>query len=65
LPQTLVIPDVMTLTTLAYSSSNTCRPHGRAVARDIGDAAHGGDPAEATMTLRVALLIEGVACRAR
>jgi hypothetical protein len=39
------------------------RPHWVAVARDVEAAARGGDAAEAAMALRVALLIEGVACR--
>jgi hypothetical protein len=39
------------------------RPHWLAVARDIEAAACGGDPAEASMAIRMALLIEGVACR--
>jgi hypothetical protein len=30
---------------------------------DLEAAARGGDPAEATMAVRVAFLIEGVACR--
>jgi hypothetical protein len=72
LPTPLTIPDVMTLTTLAdirvfveqrLPKPYRDRPHGRAVARDVGHAARGGDSAEASVTLRMALLIEGVACR--
>jgi hypothetical protein len=74
LPQTLVIPDVMTLTTLAsvrvfvtqrLPKPYRGRPHWLAVARDIEAAARGGDPAETTMAIRMALLIEGVACRTK
>jgi hypothetical protein len=72
LPQTLVIPDVMTLRTLAdvrgfvtqrLPKPYRDRPHWLAVARDLEAAARGGDSAEASMALRVALLIEGVAYR--
>jgi hypothetical protein len=74
LPQTLVIPDVMALTTLADARVFVTqrlpepyrdRPHRLAVARDLEAAARGGDPAEAAMALRMALLIEGVACRTK
>jgi hypothetical protein len=38
------------------------RPHWLAVARDIEAAARGGDAAGAALAIRMALLIEGVAC---
>jgi hypothetical protein len=72
LPQTLVIPDVMTLTTLAdvrvfvtqrLPRPYRNRPHWLVVARDLEAAARGGDAADASMAIRMALLIEGVACR--
>jgi hypothetical protein len=72
LPAPLVIPEVVTLTTLADvrvfvmrhpPKPYRDRPHWLAVARDLETAARGGDPAEASMALRVALLIGGVACR--
>jgi hypothetical protein len=71
LPQTLVIPDVMTLWTLAgvrvfvtqrLPKPYCDRPHWLAVARDVEVATRGGDPAETVMVIRMALLIEGVAC---
>jgi hypothetical protein len=72
LPAPLVIPDVMTMTTLAdvhvfvtrhLPKPYRDRPHWLAVARDLEAAARGGDAAEALMAIRMALLIEGVACR--
>jgi hypothetical protein len=69
LPQTLVIPDVMTLADVRVFLTQRLpkpyrdRPHWLAVARDIETAAHGGDLGEASMAIRIALLIEGVACR--
>jgi hypothetical protein len=75
LPAPLVIPDVMTLTTLADVRAFVTRhlpkpfrdrPHWLAVARDVEAAAGGGDPGEASMAIiRFALLVEGVACRHR
>jgi hypothetical protein len=71
LPPTLVIPDVMTLWTLAdvrvfvtqrLPKPYRDRPHWLAVARDVEAAARAGDPAEAVLAIRMALLIEGVAC---
>jgi hypothetical protein len=41
------------------------RPHWLAVARDIEAAARGGDPGEAVLAIRFALLVEGVACRTK
>jgi hypothetical protein len=67
----LVIPDVVVLSTLAdvrvfvtqrLPKPYRDRPHWLAVARDVKAAARGGDPAEAAMAVRMALLIEGVAC---
>ena len=72
-PATLVVPYVITLTTLAdvrvlvmqrLPKPYRNRRHWLAVARDLEAAARGGDVLEATMALRFALLIEGVACRA-
>jgi hypothetical protein len=72
LPAPLVIPSITTMTTLAdvrvfvtqrLPKPYRDRPHWLAVARDLEAAARGGDAAEASMALRVALLIEGVACR--
>jgi hypothetical protein len=71
LPQTLVIPDVVTLANVRVFVTQRLpkpyrgRPHWLAVARDIEAAARGGDPAETTMAIRMALLIEGVACRTK
>jgi hypothetical protein len=65
---------VVVLTTLAdvrvfvmqhLSKPYQGRPHWLAVARDLEAAACGGDPAEAAMAVRVALLIGGVACRTK
>jgi hypothetical protein len=59
----------MTLTTLAdvrvfvtqrLPKPYRDRPHWLAVARDLEAAARGGDPAEASIAIRMALLIEGV-----
>jgi hypothetical protein len=72
LPQTLVIPDLVTLTTLAdvrvfiaqhLPEPFRDRPHWLAIARDLEAAVRGGDAAEVSMAIRVAFLIEGVACR--
>jgi hypothetical protein len=41
------------------------RPHWRIVAQDLKLAVRSSDAAEASMALRVALLIEGVACRTK
>jgi hypothetical protein len=64
----------MTLTTLAdvrvfvtqrLPKPYRDRPHWLAVARDLDAAARGGDAAEAALAVRIALLIEGVACRTK
>jgi hypothetical protein len=74
LPAPLVIPEIATLRTLAdvrvfvtqrLPKLYRDRPHWLAVARDFEAAARGDDLAEASMTVRVALLIEGVACRTK
>jgi hypothetical protein len=74
LPAPLIIPDVMTMTTLADVRAFVTkrlpepyrdRPHWLAVARDVEAAACGGDPGEASMAIRFALLVEGVACRTK
>jgi nucleotidyltransferase/DNA polymerase involved in DNA repair len=68
LPQPLVIPDVMTLMTLTTLADVRAfvtqrppklyrdRPHWLAVARDLEAAARGGDLAEVSMAIRMALL---------
>ena len=74
LPVPLVIPSIMTMATLAdvrifvtkhLPEPYRTRPHWLAVARDVEAAARGGDPGEASMAIRMALLIEGVACRTK
>jgi len=72
LPSPLVISEAVTQHTLATCgrcSIGICRPpigrgpHWLAVGRDLEAAAHGHDPGEAAMAIRLALLIEGVARR--
>jgi len=72
LPSPLVIPSIMTMASLAdvrifvtkhLPEPCRSRPHWLAVARDIEAAARGGDLGEASMAIRFALLVEGVACR--
>jgi hypothetical protein len=72
LPRPLLIPDVMTLSTLAdvrvlierhLPKAYQDRPHWRAVARDLEVAAAGGDPDDVAVTLMVAFAVEGIACR--
>jgi hypothetical protein len=41
------------------------RPHWLAVAQDMEVAAREGDPADASMAIRFALVVEGVACRTK
>jgi hypothetical protein len=70
-PAPLVIIDVMTLTTLAnvraFVTRRLPKPYRDRshwlVALDLEAAARGGDTAEASMAIKVAFLIEGVACR--
>jgi len=71
LPRPLVIPKVMTLKTLAdvralmrhLPEDRHGRPTWRHVAEQLADAANGADPADAAISLRLALMIEGVDCR--
>jgi hypothetical protein len=72
LPRPLVIPKVMTLTTLAdvralverhLPEDRREQPTWRHVAKQLAEAASGGDPADAAISLRLALMIEGVECR--
>jgi hypothetical protein len=71
LPHLLVIPDVMTLTTLADArelmrhlpADRRARQTWRRVAADIEAAAGGGDIEGAVIALRMVLMIEGVECR--
>jgi hypothetical protein len=71
LPQPLLVPDVMSLKTLAdvrelmrhlpadrRARSTWCR-----VAADIEAAADGGDIEGAAIALRMVLMLEGVECR--
>jgi hypothetical protein len=61
----------MTLKTLADARTlmrhlpidHAQRPMWLHVSRELAKAASGGDPAEASMALRLALMIEGVECR--
>lgn len=72
LPQTLVIPDVAELVTLADVRSlmrhlppETREKHTwRYVASQLEQAANGGDVAGAVIALRLVLMLEGVECRA-
>jgi hypothetical protein len=70
LRQTLVIPDSITrladvrvFVTRHLPEPYRDRPHWVAVARDLEAAARGGDAADVSMAIRMALLIEGVARR--
>jgi hypothetical protein len=72
LPRPLVIPKVMTLTTLAdvrvlverhLPEDRRTRSTWRHVAKQLAAAANGADPADAAISLRLALMIEGVECR--
>jgi len=71
LPRPLTIPKVMRVATLADARAlmrhlphaHAQRPMWRHVAGELAKAAAGGDPAEASIALRLALMIEGVECR--
>ena len=71
LPQTLVIPKVMTLKTLAdvrelmrhLPEDRRARPTWRHVEQQLAQAAAGADPADVAISLRLALMIENVECR--
>ena len=72
LPVPLVIPEVMTLRTLAdvrtlmrhLPADRRARPTWHRVAADIEAAATGGDIEGAALALRLVLFLEGVECRA-
>jgi hypothetical protein len=57
------LADVRVFVTQRLPKPYRDRPHWLAVARDLEAAASGGDAAEASMAIRMALVIEGVACR--
>jgi hypothetical protein len=68
----LVNPKVMTLKTLAdvgalierhLPEDRRERPTWRHVAEQLAAAANGADPADAAISLRLALMLEGVECR--
>ncbi len=72
LPRPLVIPTVMTLKTLAdvralmrhLPVEHRERPTWRYVAQQVAEAAAGAaDPADAAISLRLALMLENVECR--
>ena len=74
LPRLLVIPDLMTLTTLAdvrklmqhLPADRRARATWQYVEAQLADAAVGKiEPAEARAALQIALLLEGVTCRPR
>jgi hypothetical protein len=73
LPRLLVIPDVMTLTTLAdvrtlmrhLPADHADRPAWRHVAAELTKAAAGADPADVSIALRLVLAMEGVEWRPR
>ena len=71
LPRTLVIPTVMTQRTLADArkliqhlpEDRRARPTWRYVQEQLAHAAAGADPIDASIALRLALMLEGVECR--
>ena len=71
LPRTLTIPTVMKVVTLADAralmshlpDAHAQRPMWKHVASELAKAAAGGDPLEASIALRLALMIEGIECR--
>jgi hypothetical protein len=72
LPSPLIIPKVMTLATLADVRTLIAKHlpthfrdkrSWRHVAAELDKAAAGGDTAEASLALRMALSLEGVECR--
>jgi hypothetical protein len=73
LPRTLVIPTVMTLRTLADArkliqhlpEGRRARPTWRHVQEQLAQAAAGADRIDASIALRLALMLEGVECRAQ
>jgi hypothetical protein len=74
LPRPLVIPDVMTLKTLAdvrrlierhLPEDRRNRPTWRHVRAELAKAAAGADTADVAFALRIVLSMEGVKCRLR
>jgi hypothetical protein len=74
LPRPLVIPDVMTLTTLAdvraliekhLPAQHRAKPHWRYVAAQLKEAAQGADPMDVAAALVIALAPDGVQNRAK
>jgi hypothetical protein len=71
LPQPLVLPEVMTLKTLAdvcalmrhLPEDGRVRPTWRYVATQLAEAADGAEIAGAVIALRLVLMLEGVECR--
>ena len=71
LPREIIIPKVMTLKTLAdvrelmrhLPADRRTRPTWRHVAAELAKAAIGAAPAEVSIALRLALMIERVECR--
>ena len=72
LPQPLVIPTVLNLTTLAdvramierhLPSDRRDLPAWRYVWKKLDEAARGGDARDLAVALQIALHLEGVACR--
>jgi hypothetical protein len=72
LPQPLIIPDVMTLVTLAdvralvekhLPAERRKQQTWRVVVKDLENAARGRDPVELSIALHMALSLEGVKCR--
>ena len=70
-PRPLVIPEVMTLVTLAdvrelmryLPDDRRARPTWRHVASELDKAAAGADTVDVSIALRMALMIENVECR--
>ena len=71
MPRPIVIPEIMTLKTLADARSlmrhlpigHAQRPIWKHVASELAKAAAHGNAAEASIALRLALMIEGVECQ--
>ena len=73
LPRPLIIPKVMDIATLAdvqalmghLPEDRRARPAWRHVASELTKAITGADPADVSIALRLALMLEGVECRPR
>ncbi len=71
LARPLVIPTIMTITTLAdvrellrhLPEDRRARPTWRHVAAELDKAAAGADTADVSIALRLALMLENVECR--